>query len=695
MPTPAENRDWKLVVERGQVGERAKTCSRSTFSDNAALCLLREHGPFQQSPFPRTAHVHEGNTLTIRMHRFRYLTFLILLALLGVMTSAAEPAAEDPILDGYATPAEFDQQIAAFKQLPGVKVTSLTKTLGKRDVWLLTLGHEAITHKPALLLVGNVEPGHLIGSEVLVRLAETWAKQADNPYTEADQKIKQLLEQVTIYIIPRPSPDATAKCWKTPVQLPEGNAAVTDDDRDGRGGEDPADDLNGDGRITQMRVIDSLGTHRPHPDDPRVLIEVNPKKNETAKFRLYPEGRDDDHDDAFNEDGGGGVAFNKNWTMRYQPFAPHAGPHQVSELETRAIADWCFEHQNIVAVFTFTPEDNLFHPWKPGTDAGKIRTTVTGDDAAPLEFLAEQYRDVLKAKDPPAAAKPRGSFSEWAYYHFGRWSLASRGWWIPQVAKAEEKKDEKPAPKKDEKEASKDTQKPVPASKEPAKDDKKSAEGIKESKGPETRGAEELNALRWMEREKIDGFTPWAGVVHPDLPQNLVSVGGFHPLVFLNPPAKEFDGLTSKHSEFLQQLIPLLPQLELREIKTEGARRGPLQDSAQGRQHRLPRHATRDGRHHAPVTALDVRMDDAGEHGVVVRSSARADRTDPRQVGEQGIRMARAFARRQTDDGQVLGPSPECWTLGYGFPVEVAPSGPLAPKPSIHSARRTTGRGLG
>ncbi len=482
--------------------------------------------------------------------------------------AAAEPELPgDPILDGYATPAEFDQQIAAFKQLPGVKVTSLTKTLGKRDVWLLSLGSEAPTHKPAILLIGDVEPGHLIGGEVLIRMAENLAKTADNPHTEADQKVKKLLEQVTLYIIPRPSPDATAKCWKTPAQLPQGNAAATDDDRDGRGGEDPADDLNGDGRITMMRIADPLGTHRAHPDDPRVLIEVNPKKNESGAFRLLTEGRDDDRDEAFNEDGGGGVAFNKNWTMRYQPFAAHAGPHQVSELETRAIADWCFDHQNIVAVFTFTPDDNLFHPWKPGQDPGKIRTTIAGDDAAPLDLIAEQYRDTLKAKDPPAAARGRGSFSEWAYYHFGRWSLASRGWWIPQVAKVEEKKDEKkeekPAPK-DEKEAAKDTQKPSPEAKPAPPSEAKKPAGEKE-----TRGSEELNALRWLEREKLDGFTPWTKVQHPDFPKQTVEVGGFHPLVFLNPPAKEFDGLAAKHAEFLQQLAALLPKLAIRDQQVE------------------------------------------------------------------------------------------------------------------------------
>jgi len=485
------------------------------------------------------------------MRRIAYSCLWICTFVLGHALFAAEPK-PDPILTGYATPAEYDAQIAALKQFKGMKVTSLTKTLGKRDVWLITISGEALTHKPGILLVGNVEPGHLVGSEVLVRLAKQLGGAANDPKSDADLKLKKLLQQVTIYIIPRPSPDATAKCWNRPAHLPQGNAAVTDDDRDGRGGEDPAEDLDGDSRITQMRIADPLGTHRAHPDDPRVLIEVNPKKNEAGQYRLLSEGHDNDHDEEFNEDGAGGVAFNRNWTFRYQPFAAHAGPHQVSELETRAIADWCFDHQNIVAVFTFTPEDNLFHPWKPGNDGGKIRTTIAGDDAAPLDYLAEKYRDVLKAKDPPPAAKYRGSFSEWAYYHYGRWSLASRGWWIPQVAKS----DDKPAPMKDDKEEPKESTKSE--AKKPA------AEVSKES-----RGADDLNVLRWLEREKIAGFTTWTKIKHPDFPNQTVEVGGFHPLLLLNPPAKEFDALATKHGEYLQQLADLLPILAIRDQQVE------------------------------------------------------------------------------------------------------------------------------
>ena len=32
-----------------------------------------------------------------------------------------------------------------------------------------------------------------------------------------------------------------------------------------------------------------------------------------------------------------------------------------------------------------------------------------------------------------------GSFLEWAYFHYGRWALGTRGWWAPEMKPEEEK----------------------------------------------------------------------------------------------------------------------------------------------------------------------------------------------------------------------------------------------------------------
>ena len=130
------------------------------------------------------------------------------------------------------------------------------------------------------------------------------------------------------------------------------------------------------------------------------------------------------------------------------------GPSAVSEPEHRALADFLFDRTNIAAVFCFSPDDNLFHPWKPDKQAegARIKTTVLSADAPALEFLAADYKKLHGGKDAPESAEARGSFASWAYFHYGRWSLAARGWWIPQVeppkpkpAEGAEEKEKKPS----------------------------------------------------------------------------------------------------------------------------------------------------------------------------------------------------------------------------------------------------------
>jgi hypothetical protein len=366
-----------------------------------------------------------------------------------------------------------------------------------------------------------------------------------------EEPIKALLQAHTFYFIPRPNPDGSEAFFRSPSLARAGNDTRTDDDRDHKIGEDPPDDLNGDGLIMMMRVADPAGKHRPHPEDARVMIEADAKKNETGQYSLYIEGKDDDHDEQFNEDGAGGVSFNRNWTFKYPFFKPGAGPHQVSEPETRGLADFAFDHPNIAAVFCFSPEDNLMHPWKPADNPGRIKTAIQKDDAAYVDFLAEQYRKIHGGKDAPPPPTGEGSFAQWVYFHYGRWSLSARGWWIPKVNVAV-------ADTAIESDAKANDNKP--------KSDEKKPDGKKPT---ESRGAEQVNALRWFEREKIAGFEPWTAIDHPDFPNKKVEVGGFKPFVLLNPPATELDALAQKHSQFVVEFLKLLPKLELADVKVE------------------------------------------------------------------------------------------------------------------------------
>ncbi len=455
------------------------------------------------------------------------------------------------------------------------KIESLAKTDQKRDIWVVTIGKDAEKHH-AVLLVGGVEADRLIGSELSVRFIKFLL---DN-HGKADS-ITQLLNSTTFYIIPRVNPDASEAFFMKPLYVRTFNARPTDDEKDGAIDEDGFEDLNGDGLITMMRVKDNRGEWIPHPDDPRIMKKADPSKGEQGMYKLFTEGIDNDKDEQWNEDEPGGVDFNRNFPHNYSFFSKGAGPHQISEPETRAVADFCFAHPNITAVFSFSSNDNLMNPWKkeqkPGGQpseqhpqrrrmiedgeewAPKFITSVMDDDEQYFSYISKQYQEMSKLKGAPQSTKSEGAFGEWAYYQFGRWSFATNPWWIPEI------------------ESKKDTTAPDSIK-------QKKLEGKKEQDGvgrPETikgkipeekpdESADQFKALKWLDANGMkDAFIPWTKIKHKDFPENEVEVGGFKPYIFSNPPADSIDGIALKQNSFLAWLGTKLPKIEIRNIKVK------------------------------------------------------------------------------------------------------------------------------
>ncbi|MBI1367848.1 MAG: hypothetical protein GC162_04255 [Planctomycetes bacterium] len=447
------------------------------------------------------------------MKRFAHVLICLCVA------ASRTPAADTGALPGYTDYQTFAQQVADLAKHPHVKVDALGQTLGKREVYALTIADGEPATKPALLIVGSVEAPQLFGSELAMRLARRLADEGD------------LLKRFTFYIIPRPTPDASEAFFTKPYVERSTNHRPTDDDRDAAVDEDGPEDLNHDGFITMMRIEDPTGEWIAHPDDPRLMIKADASKGEAGKYKLYVEGVDNDHDELFNEDGPGGVNFNRNFPNDYPYFKEGAGPHQVSEVETRAVADFAFDHNNIAAVFTFSPDDNLFHPWK-GRGERDESMTMPGKDAMYAGHFAEIYSDLHGGKNPPPAGSGKGAFVPWCYEDFGRWSFGTRAWWPPTI---EQKKE----------------------------DDKK------EDKKKDGRDADEMNLLHWMDKEKIDGFVNWTPIQHPDFPDRKVEVGGFKPFVAINPPAGELDALADKHMKAIAKLIDLMPRVKIDHVKVE------------------------------------------------------------------------------------------------------------------------------
>lgn len=428
---------------------------------------------------------------------------------------------------------------------PGiVHLSSIARSRADHDVWLVELGagdKEKRAQRPAMLLVAGIEGNDLAGTFC----ATKWADALSARYS-TDEKIRKLLDTKTIYVFPRLNADAADAFFAKPKVERAVSTLPVDEDHDGFLDEDGPDDLNGDGLITWMRVEDPEGEYILDPADSRLLFKADRARGEAGKWRYLPEGRDDDKDEAWNEDAPGGVNFNRNFPHNYKFFASHAGVNQVSETETRALADFVVAHPNIAIVFTFGAADNLTQPPKAEAAGANKRpqTDMQPDDLPYYRELGKAWREALGLKkELPANSEP-GTFSDWMYFHRGRLSLAARPWSTTlQLELGKARKDEK---KEDEK-----------------KDEKK------EDKKPDNRNEEERALLKWFDENAKDAFLPWKKFEHPDFPGKTVEVGGYAPFAKSNPPEQLLEALAQKHGEFLTTLAGKFPEVRLRSTKVK------------------------------------------------------------------------------------------------------------------------------
>ena len=127
---------------------------------------------------------------------------------------AASRGMADPVkLPGYQSPEVFEAMLEVLADSELVTKTTLGETAEGRKVDLLTIGTGDVDSKPAILLVGSVDAANLVGSEVAVRIVQ----QLTDAHAKGDESAKELLDNLTLYVIPRPSPDASAHVFDAPT----------------------------------------------------------------------------------------------------------------------------------------------------------------------------------------------------------------------------------------------------------------------------------------------------------------------------------------------------------------------------------------------------------------------------------------------------------------------------------------------
>jgi hypothetical protein len=362
-----------------------------------------------------------------------------------------------------------------------------------------------------------------------------------------------------------------------------------------------------------------------HPEDARLVRRADPAKGEAGGYAVYSEGIDNDGDGFYNEDPLGGVDLNRNFQHKYPYYQPDAGPHMVSEAETRGVLDYMIARRNIAAVLTFGESDNLIAPptrtgahapsssldliafasasvagardngrfrtpppqgqfiFFPGADdggrgatpgggrAGQPRPTPpqTTVDTADVEYfrtISDKYRQITGIRTAPPTRTPEGALFEYAYYQFGVPAFSTPGWGIPSPAPGGGSGGGPGAPPGAPPGGrgagpGTSTGGDAPAPSTGSGQASGDAAAASSGSGQGGTGAYDLRLARWMDAEKVDGFAAWQTFTHPTL--GTVEIGGFKPYAISNPPAARLAELGKAHTEFVTYLASIFPKVTI------------------------------------------------------------------------------------------------------------------------------------
>ncbi len=422
------------------------------------------------------------------------------------------------------------------------ELVTIATSPGGRTVQALRVG---ATGRPALLVVAGADGPHLVGSSIALASAERLLAGAR----------PGLLDSVTVWFVPRLNPDAAEAMFARLPTARTANGAPWDDDRDQAIDEDGVDDLDGNGVISQLRFRDPNGSLVADSADPRLMRRADEAKGEVGAWVVVDEGKDDDGDGRYNEDGPGGTDVNRNFSYEYPAHGREAGRYPFFAPEARGLAEFLVAHDEIAAVYVLGPQDNLMKPWENRPNAGILNPqtreraqegssqggplhSILRGDQSTFADVSRRFQTITGLTKAPASASLGGDVLSWSYFDFGRWAFGSRGWWVP--------------------EAPRDS----------------AARGGRGGGGGGAGGsdplADERNALKWFESQGISAFVPWTRVTLGGDERREAEVGGFRQGVLLNPPAgAEFDSTMARQSRFITALAGMLPRIALADVRSE------------------------------------------------------------------------------------------------------------------------------
>ena len=399
-----------------------------------------------------------------------------------------------------------------------IRLHRLASSRDRRPLLCLELAPGGLDRAPdaprpwTLLVVGGLDGRSLAGCHAAMLAAERLVK-----------ALPALRRDVRVLLVPLGAPDALARAAHDASRLPTGrNTRPIDDDLDGAEGEDPPDDLDGDGLVLEMLVEDPDGPWA-LTEKPRRLVPAGPGAG--ARYAIVPEGRDDDRDGRFNEDGPGGVAYDVHFPAGWRGPAERPGDvvvRPLAESVPRALARFAAQERVDLAVFLEGNHGDVTFA------AGRPLSRAEDEAALRASFGRATGRDLGAT---PPAPPGGGHMMCWLASALGVPS-AQVGVWGPRVAGA----DGRP---------------------------------IRGADGDALRDSTSIAAWRaWVDEVRGgDGFVHW----HPvDAGGGRVAfVGGFEPRIREDPPEDLLDDAIRGVDEFVAGLVEAFPRLDIEVLEVE------------------------------------------------------------------------------------------------------------------------------
>ena len=417
-------------------------------------------------------------------------------------------------------------------------------TIGKshegRPIWVALVTNKETgpdKEKPAVWIDANIHATEIAGTttsmSIIHALISGYGK---------DNQATRLLDTSVYYIVPRLNPDgAELALADSPLYIRSSARPYPwDEKEEGL----HVQDIDGDGRILQMRIEDPTGEWKVSSLDPRLMEKRKPDEQEGIFYRLLQEGLIEDYDgyqikvaNPYQS-----LDFNRNFPVEWRPEDEQkgAGPYPTSEPEIKAMVDFIVTHPNINAAIAYhTFSGVILRP--PSTHPDE---EMDANDLWVYKAIGKRGTDLVGYPNVSVYHDFRyhpkqviaGVFDDWMYNHLGIFAFTVELWDIISRAGIEERKYI---------EWLRD---------HPHEDDHK--------------------ILKWVDKNAgEDGYVDWYEFDHPQLGK--VEIGGWNRMyTWHNPPHNLMEEEAARNIPFALALGNMLPHLEISTLEVNRIEEG-------------------------------------------------------------------------------------------------------------------------